>query len=131
MSSFLKLDGNNPEEKEVQGKSGTSTPFVTKIGAVTVAHTKPSAEPPADFEYLCQPCEGPPATQEPSSDESGDDEDKDEDISKIPPVERNVSPKDVVDVTDDDDFIYVVGTQGKKVTRLHNLENMTKLKVIG
>ena len=95
---------------------------------MTVTHTKPSTgQPPANFEYLCQPCENPPAAQQEASDDS--DDEKEDDESKVPPVERNITPKDVMEISDDDDYIYIVGTQGKKVTRLHNLENMTKLKV--
>ena len=103
-----------------------ATPFVTKIGSVTVTHTKPSSEPQADFEY-CQPCD-PPATNEQTSDDSEDE--KEEKEVKVAPVDRIITPKDVTTIDDNDDYVYVVGTQGNKVTRLHNLENMTKLKVV-
>lgn len=136
MSAFEKAPDSSENEREEVQQNGQHdeaqvAPFVTKIGAVTVTHTKPSSEPPANFDYLCQPCENPPVTecQDGVSDDSADeDEEKEE---KIPPVERNITPKDVATITDDDEFIYIVGTQGNKVTRLHNLENMTKLKVSG
>lgn len=118
------------EVREEQEEEAQVAPFITKIGAVTVTHTKPSTDPPANFEYLCQPCENPSVvstSQQEASDDSGDDDNEKEDY--VPPVERNITPKDVTQIGDDDEYIYVVGTQGKKVTRLHDIENMTKLKV--
>ena len=52
-------------------------------------------------------------------------------LANIPPAERIVCPKDVVDFNDDDEIIYVLGTRGGKVTRISGLENMTKIKVNG
>ena len=49
--------------------------------------------------------------------------------ASIPPAERLVYPKDVVDFKDEDEIIYVLGTRGGKVTRISGLENMTKIKV--
>jgi hypothetical protein len=35
----------------------------------------------------------------------------------------------VIDLTDEDDTIYIVGTRGSKVTKISGLENMKKLAV--
>jgi hypothetical protein len=47
----------------------------------------------------------------------------------LPPAERNISPADVVEFTDEDESIYIIGTWGGKVTRIAGLSNMTKIKV--
>ena len=49
--------------------------------------------------------------------------------ASIPPAERLVFPKDVVDFNDEDEIIYVLGTRGGKVTQISGLENMKNIKV--
>lgn len=44
------------------------------------------------------------------------------------PAERLLYPKDVIQVNDDDEVVYVVGTKDGKVTRIEGLENMRKIK---
>jgi len=44
------------------------------------------------------------------------------------PAERLLYPKDVIDVNDDDEMVYVIGTKDGKVTRIEGLENMRKIK---
>jgi protein phosphatase 1 regulatory subunit 7 len=129
MSAFEKVPDETQVSEDVSQRvsergSEQSAPFITKIGAVTVAHSKPSTDsPPKDFDY-CLPCENPPTAT--SDDTDSDDEGVSEE--KLPPVERNITPRDVTEIEDTDEVVYVVGTQGSKVTRLHNLENMTNLQ---
>lgn len=83
-------------------------------------------------EGFCQPC-GSDTLASASGDVCSDDSDgekESEDQLSLPPVERNICPKDVSTIDDDDDSIFIVGTHGNKVTRLSNLENMNKLKVL-
>ena len=47
----------------------------------------------------------------------------------LPPVERIVCPRDITDIGDEDESIYIVGTREGKVTRIRGLERSTKLKV--
>ena len=140
MSSFDKSPEGSKDLKEdenevKQEEDGVEVaPFVTKVGSVTVTHQKPSTEPPTDFEF-CQPCSSNSVEDVNKQEESDDESDKDDNDDKkvnemdLPPAQRNITPKDVSQVNDDDEVIYIVGTQGNKVTRLHNIENMTKLKV--
>jgi hypothetical protein len=48
----------------------------------------------------------------------------------LPPAERNISPKDVLEFTDEDESICIIGTWGGKVTRIAGLEKMTKIKEV-
>lgn len=47
----------------------------------------------------------------------------------LPPVERIVCPRDITDIRDEAESIYIVGTREGKVTRIRGLERCTKLKV--
>jgi protein phosphatase 1 regulatory subunit 7 len=58
-----------------------------------------------------------------------DDDEAAEEVA-VPPAERNISPKDVIEFTDEDESICIIGTWGGKVTRIAGLENMTKIKEI-
>jgi hypothetical protein len=55
--------------------------------------------------------------------------DCDPDQSKLPPVERVVLPRDVVDIREDDETVHVVGTRDGKVTVIDGLDDMKNLKV--
>lgn len=55
--------------------------------------------------------------------------DCDPDQSKLPPVERVVLPRDVVEIHDEDETVYVVGTRDGKVTVIDGLDHMKNLKV--
>jgi hypothetical protein len=48
---------------------------------------------------------------------------------KLPPVERVVRPKDVVEIKEDDESVYVIGTRDGKVTVIDGLDDMKVLKV--
>lgn len=48
----------------------------------------------------------------------------------IPPVDRIIYPCDIVDIHEDDETIYIIGTKEGKVTKIKGLENNRKLKVI-
>jgi protein phosphatase 1 regulatory subunit 7 len=60
----------------------------------------------------------------PAADAESDAE-KDKDVA---PIDRIIIPSDVVDIKEDDEAIYVVGTRGEKVTKIRGLEKMSKLK---
>mmetsp|Transcript_36439 Transcript_36439/g.34450 ORF Transcript_36439/g.34450 Transcript_36439/m.34450 type:complete len:167 (+) Transcript_36439:52-552(+) len=64
-----------------------------------------------------------------SDDDEGEDRAEDEGVI-LPPAERNISPKDVLEFTDEDESICIIGTWGGKVTRIAGLEKMTKIKEI-
>lgn len=49
--------------------------------------------------------------------------------SFLPPVDRIVVPKDITDIADEDDIVYIIGTKDGKVTKIAGLEKLTKLKV--
>ena len=51
-------------------------------------------------------------------------EDYQEDIA---PVDRLIIPSDICHIGDDDEYIYIVGTQSGKVTKIDGLQNMTRL----
>lgn len=51
------------------------------------------------------------------------------DEKEVPPVERVVLPKDVADINDEDESIYIIGTRDGKVTMIDGLDHMKKLKV--
>ena len=53
----------------------------------------------------------------------------DHDHDHVPPAERNVTPADVIEFTDEDEIIYVIGTWGGKVTRIAGLGKMKRIKV--
>jgi hypothetical protein len=72
-----------------------------------------------------------------SHDHEHDDHDHDhdhdhnsDDETKLPPIERVVRPGDIIELDDDMDSIYIVGTRSGKVTQIMGLENMAKLKVL-
>ena len=50
-------------------------------------------------------------------------------LEDIAPAERNITPADVIEFTDEDESIHIIGTWGGKVTRIAGLSNMTKIKV--
>ena len=54
-----------------------------------------------------------------------------EDIEKIyvPPVDRLLVPGDIVDIREDDDTVYIIGTKEGKVTKIRGLEVAKDLKV--
>ena len=54
-----------------------------------------------------------------------------EDIEKIyvPPVDRLLVPGDIVDIREDDDTVYIIGTKEGKVTKIRGLEVAKNLKV--
>jgi hypothetical protein len=54
-----------------------------------------------------------------------------EDIEKEPvaPVDRLLIPSDIVEIKDDDEAIYILGTREGKVTKIRGLENVKQLKV--
>ena len=45
------------------------------------------------------------------------------------PIDRIVYPCDIVEISDDDEIIYIIGTKDGKVTKIKGLENNRKLKV--
>jgi hypothetical protein len=51
------------------------------------------------------------------------------DEKEVPPVERVILPRDVSDINDDDESVYIIGTKDGKVTMIDGLEHMKKLKV--
>jgi hypothetical protein len=55
-----------------------------------------------------------------------------EDIEKIyvPPVDRLLVPGDIVEIREDDDIIYIIGTKEGKVTKIRGLEVAKNLKVL-
>ena len=66
---------------------------------------------------FCEPCE------------VKEDDISDEEV--VRPVDRIVTPKDVLpSIEEDDETIYIVGTQTEKVTRIIGLESMINLKVV-
>lgn len=69
---------------------------------------------------FCKPCEIP-------APKHNDDHSSDEEVR---PVDRIVLPKDVVEINDEDESVFIIGTRDEKVTRLQGLENMLNLKVI-
>lgn len=54
-----------------------------------------------------------------------------EDIDKIvtAPVDRLVVPGDIVDIREDEESIYIIGTKEGKVTKIRGLEKAKNLKV--
>ena len=54
-----------------------------------------------------------------------------EDVEKIyvPPVDRLLVPGDIVDIREEDDTIYIIGTKEGKVTKIRGLEVAKNLKV--
>eukprot|EP01040_Poterioochromonas_malhamensis_P011233 gene11234-12239_t len=52
------------------------------------------------------------------------------DQTKLPPVERVVLPRDVVEIKEDDDTVYVIGTKDGKVTLIDGLDHMKHLKTL-
>lgn len=54
-----------------------------------------------------------------------------EDIEKIyvPPVDRLLVPGDIVDIREEDETIYIIGTKEGKVTKIRGLEVAKNLKV--
>ena len=50
-------------------------------------------------------------------------------LEDIAPADRNITPADVIEITDEDESIHIIGTWGGKVTRIAGLSNMTKIKV--
>ena len=46
----------------------------------------------------------------------------------IAPVDRLIIPSDICTISDEDEYIYIVGTQSGKVTKIDGLQNMTKLE---
>lgn len=48
---------------------------------------------------------------------------------QIAPVDRIVLPKDVADIRDEDETIYIIGTKEGKVTKIDGIQHMTQLKV--
>ena len=50
-------------------------------------------------------------------------------FSDVPPTDRVVVPGDIVDINNDDDYLYIIGTKDGKVTRIEGLQNMKNLKV--
>ena len=51
------------------------------------------------------------------------------DEKEVPPVERVILPRDVADINDDDESVYIIGTKDGKVTMIDGLDHMKKLKV--
>lgn len=45
------------------------------------------------------------------------------------PIDRIVIPIDIVDFTDEDDIVWVIGTKDGKVTKIDGLEKLKNLKV--
>ena len=50
-------------------------------------------------------------------------------IDDLAPAERNITPADVIEFTDEDDSIHIIGTWGGKVTRIAGLSGMVNIKV--
>ena len=51
-----------------------------------------------------------------------------EDDEDVAPIDRIIIPSDIVDINENDDYIFIVGTQGSKVTKIGGIENMPNLK---
>lgn len=49
--------------------------------------------------------------------------------SLVAPVDRILFPKDISDIKDDDEMVYIIGTKDGKVTKMGGFENMKNLKV--
>ncbi len=45
----------------------------------------------------------------------------------IAPVDRIIIPSDICPIGNEDEYIYIVGTQSGKVTKIDGLQDMTKL----
>lgn len=45
-------------------------------------------------------------------------------IDDVAPAERNVTPADVIDFTNEDESIHIIGAWGGKVTRIARLSGM-------
>jgi hypothetical protein len=80
------------------------------------------ASAPADgqsFQPMCAPCV--------TVDVSQVDEPRDADY--VPPIERIITPRDVTDIQESDEVVYILGTKDNKVTCIRGLEGIHKLKV--
>jgi len=73
----------------------------------------------AGFEPMCAPCV--------TVDTSQLSEQRDE--AYVPPIERIITPRDVTDIQDSDETIYIIGTKDNKVTCIRGLERNRQLKV--
>jgi hypothetical protein len=48
---------------------------------------------------------------------------------KIAPVDRLLLPGDIVEITENDESVYIIGTKDGKVTKIGGLSELKKLKV--
>lgn len=72
---------------------------------------------------LCAPC----VTVQVS--ENGDKTAEGEPEPFVPPIERIISPADVIDIQPDDESVYIIGTRDTKVTTMRGLDKAIDLKV--
>ena len=48
----------------------------------------------------------------------------------VAPIDRLIIPSDICPIADDEEIIYIVGTQSGKVTKIDGLQNMTRLDIL-